>query len=396
MKWSSLILIILLLAMTLAGCSPAAAPSSSQTQAPANTPAGEDETTSLPEPSPTTETASTQAGVTAGISVVDALGRTLTFETAPQRIVLAGRALFMVADALYTFPQAAERVVVTGDTGQGRDNNFITLLDPAYPVKAVLSGDAGAEQIAAADPDVVVLKSYLAETIGAPLEALGIPVVYVDLETPEQYARDLDILGQLFQQPGRAGEVLEYYQTKLFDTTQALASLEETAKPRVLLLYYSDRDGETAFNVPPLNWMQTTLVEQAGGVPVWADANPGGGWTKVGLEQVAAWDADVILLVSYLRSVDEVTAELKADPQWQALRAVQDGKLYGFPGDFYSWDQPDTRWILGQMWLAKTLHPELFTVLDLQAELGEFYRTLYTLDENTIQQEILPRLKGDL
>ena len=165
---------------------------------------------------------------------------------------------------------------------------------------------------------------------------------------------------------------------------------------RVLLLYYSDRDGEIAFNVPPLSWMQTTQVEQAGGVPVWADANPGGGWTKVGLEQVAAWDADVILLVSYFRSVDEVTAELKADPQWQALRAVQAGKLYGFPGDYYSWDQPDTRWILGQMWLAKTLHPDLFSDLDLQAELLEFYSTLYALDGASVEQEILPRLKGDL
>jgi iron complex transport system substrate-binding protein len=334
--------------------------------------------------------------VTAGVSVVDALGRTLTFESVPQRIVLAGRALFMIADALYAFPQAAERVVVTGDTGQGGDNNFIALLDPAYPVKAVLAGDASAEQIAAADPDVVVLKSYLAETLGAPLEVLGIPVVYIDLETPEQYARDLEILGQLFQQPERAGELLEYYQTKLFNTTQALASLDETTKPRVLLLYYSDRDGEIAFNVPPMNWMQTTQVEQAGGVPVWADANPGGGWTKVGFEQVAAWDPDAILLVSYFRNVDEVTAELKADPQWQALRAVQDGKLYGFPGDFYSWDQPDTRWILGQMWLAKTLHPDLFADLDLPSELGEFYRTLYALDETTLEQEILPRLKGDL
>lgn len=110
----------------------------------------------------------------------------------------------------------------------------------------------------------------------------------------------------------------------------------------MLLLYYSDKDGEVAFNVPPMPWIQTIMVEDAGGTPVWAEANPGGGWAKVSLEQVAAWDADVVLLVSYFRSPEEVVAELQANPQWQQLSAVQNDRLYAFPGDFYSWDQPDT------------------------------------------------------
>ena len=166
-KVSSLLLFLAL----LAGCTPAATP---QPTSPVSAAPPTQDT----QPAVTTETPAPQTGVT----LVDALGRTLNFETPPRRIVLAGRALFMVADALYAFPQAPERVVVTGDTGQGRENNFITLLDPAYSQKAVLAGDASAEQIAAADPDAVVLKSYLAETLGAPLDALGIPVVYVDLE----------------------------------------------------------------------------------------------------------------------------------------------------------------------------------------------------------------------
>lgn len=370
-----LLMTVLLAAVLLAGCTPAA-PTAPESQPPAATPVPQEPSTA--------------------VTLVDALDRTVTFEQAPQRIVLAGKALFMVADAMYTFPEAQQRVVATGDTGQSGSDNFIAQIDPAYPEKEVLAGDAGAEQIAATNPDAVVLKSFLAESLGAPLEALGIPVVYVSLETPEQYNRDLAILGALFQNEDRAGELLSYYQNQVFRITQPLAGLPEADKPRVLLLYYSDKDGEVAFNVPPMPWIQTIMVEDAGGTPVWAEANPGGGWAKVSLEQVAAWDADVVLLVSYFRSPEEVVAELQANPQWQQLSAVQNDRLYAFPGDFYSWDQPDTRWILGQMWLAKTLHPDKYPDLDLQAELAEFYGFLYGLDGSFVEQEVQTRMKGDM
>ncbi|MEZ0394817.1 MAG: ABC transporter substrate-binding protein [Anaerolineales bacterium] len=327
------------------------------------------------------------------IVVTDALGRVVRLPAAPQRIVITGRALIMIADAAYIFPQAAERIVGLGDASQGT-GNFISLIDPNYAAKAVLERDASAEQIAALQPDLVILKSYLAESIGQPVEALGIPVVYVDFETPEQYFRDLAILGQVFQDEARAEEAIAYYQSVMERVRQAVSPAER--RPRVLLLYYTSRDGSVAFNVPPLPWMQTRLVEMAGGEPVWADANPGGGWTQVSFEQIAAWDADQIFIISYSRNPSEVTAELRADPTWQALRAVRENRLYAFAADFYSWDQPDTRWILGLLWLAGKLHPEQFPGLDLVAEAQAFYQTLYGLDENFFTENIRPAFKGDL
>ncbi len=327
------------------------------------------------------------------IEITDALGRQVVLPAAPQRIVITGRALIMIADAAYLFPQAPRRIVGLGDAGQGT-SNFISLIDPDYAAKAVLERDAAAEQIAALQPDLVILKSYLAETTGQPLEAIGIPVIYVDFETPEQYFRDLAILGQIFQDEARAEEVMAYYQSVIDRVQQAVSGVEN--RPRVLLLYYTSRDGNVAFNVPPLAWMQTRLVEMAGGEPVWADANPGGGWTQVTFEQIAAWDADQIFIISYNRNPSEVAAELRADPNWQALRAVREGRLHAFAADLYSWDQPDTRWILGLLWLAGKLHPEQFPALDITAEAQTFYQTLYGLDETFFVENILPTFKGDL
>jgi len=339
---------------------------------------------------PPTDTPAVAEGI--GITVTDALGRAVVLPAAPQRIVITGRALFMIADAAYLFPGAAERIVGLGDASQG-SRNFIQLIDPNYAQKQTLDRDAGAEQIAALQPDLVLLKSYLAESVGAPIEALGIPVVYIDFETPEQYVRDLAILGKVFGDEARAAEVIAFYQSKVEAITQAV---QDAARPRVLMLYYNDRDGNVAFNVPPLSWMQTQMVQMAGGQPVWADANPGRGWTQVTLEQIAAWDADQIFMISYFKNPGEVVSDLKADPNWQAIRAVKEGRLYAFPGDLYSWDQPDPRWLLGLTWLAGKLHPDLFPDLDITAAAKEFYATLYGLDAAFVEQHILPTFTGDI
>jgi iron complex transport system substrate-binding protein len=395
---SALLLIVLLVS---AAC--ASQPTPAPTQAPAVAPA--ETTAPQPTPAPTqeptaapTETSAPQptpTEATTSFEVTDALGHTVTFQTPPQRIALAGKANLLVADAIYLFPQASERITVLGKGKQGT-GNFLEVIDSGYEGKIKFDNEVGPEHLAAENPDAVILKSYLAESLGAPLEALGIPVIYVDFETPDQYYRDLATLGQLFQDEDRAQEVAEFYRSRVERITQKTSGLSDEDKPKTLLLYYSDRDGEVAFNVPPMNWMQTILVETAGGDPVWKDANLGKGWTKVTLEQVAAWDADQIHIISYFKPVDEVVELLKADPQWQSLRAVKEEKLYGFACDMLSWDQADTRWILGLTWLATKLHPELFADIDIQAEAQTFFTEMYGLSEASFQENMVPHFAGAL
>jgi iron complex transport system substrate-binding protein len=330
-----------------------------------------------------------------GFTVTDALGRQVTFARPPQRIAVTGKALFMIADAIYLFPEASARVAAIGKTAQGK-LDFIPIIDSNYSSKMILESGAGPEQIAAAQPDVVLLKSSVAESLGGPVEVLGVPVVYVDFETSEQYWRDLTTLGQLFQNEARAQQLIAFYQERTERVSKALAGLDEASKPRVLLLYYSDRDGTVAFNVPPLTWIQTSLVEMSGGQPVWEDAQLGQGWTTVNLEQVAAWDADQIYIVTYFSNVDDIVKTIKADPQWQALRAVKQGQIYAFPGDYYSWDQPDPRWILGLTWLAGRVNPDRFPDLNMEQEIRTFYKELYNLDDAAYREYIQPNLVGDL
>jgi len=330
----------------------------------------------------------------AALTITDARGREVTFAKPPQRIAIAGRANFMLNDTAYLFPEEARaRVVALNKAGQ-RDL-FVELLDPQAEEKLRFEVDAGAEEIVAARPDVVLLKSFMADSLGQALETLETPVLYLEFETPEQYDRDLAILGQLFDDPARAEEVWAFYETRMAQVAAAAADLDEAAKPRVLMLQYSDRGGEVAFKAPPATWIQTQLVEMAGGLPVWKEAAQGGGWAIVNLEQIAAWNPDQVYVIDYFGDVDAIAEKLRADPQWQQLRAVQAGRLYAFPKDFYSWDQPDTRWILGLMWLVERVQPGRLEV-DIQAEIFAFYEHLYGLDTETVTDEVIPRLQGDL
>lgn len=368
---SCLILVAVLASLLLSACG--GAPASSTSEPPASVPVKEG----------------------SGVTVVDAMGRTVEFPQPPQRIVVAGRSSLTIIDTLFLFPEARERVIglVIGRQNPGA---FLNLVDPSFEQKEVLEVEAGPEQIAPLHPDVVIMRSFMAESLGGPVEQLDIPVVYVDLETPEQYFRDLATIGQLFGNSARATEIEAFYQSGLGTVEDQLQDLGDEQKPRTLLLQYTEQGGEVALNVPSALWLQTAEVELAGGNPVWKDAAQGGGWTVVNFEEIAAWDPDKVFVISYGSDSAEVVDKLKSDSQWQALKAVQNGEIYGFAADTFSWDQPDPRWILGVTWLAGKLHPDRFPDLNMMQEASEFFEQMYGLDESTIQEKILSSLKGDV
>jgi iron complex transport system substrate-binding protein len=347
--------------------------------------------TQAPTPSPTAQ----PTVVPTGATVTDALGRTLHFAQPPQRIVVGGRNSLPVVETFYLFPEAAQRLAGMGG-GNQQPGDFLRFIDPTFAQKAVLETGAGAEQISALQPDAVVMKSVNAQAVGKSLEALGIPVIYVELETPEQFTRDVAILGQLFGNPARTQEILSFYQARLQAVSEGLQGVTESARPRTLLVQYSEAGGEIALGVPSASWLQTVEVELAGGVAIWKEAAQAGGWNTVNLEQIAAWDPDTILVVSYSADSRQIVGKLRSDSRWQALKAVKEGRIYGFPADVFSWDQPDPRWILGVTWMASKLFPDRFRGLDMLEETADFFKQMYHMDRASFEANIVPRLRGDV
>jgi iron complex transport system substrate-binding protein len=399
MKLKKLIFVLTVFLLLLSACSgaqnPAEAPgaSNSPAESAANEPApAEEQEPAAEEPAeqPAEEPAS--PAVAYPMTVTDATGHTVTLEKMPERIVIAGKATIMVQDAIFMFAEAQDRVVGIENRGQSVFT-FLPYVDPSLDEKTLLEKNAGPEQIAPLTPDLVLMKSFNAEKLGSAVEALGIPVLYFDLETPEAFMKDIDTLGQLFANQARAEEIKTFYQSRV-DQVESLAASVSTA-PSLLVLQYNLDAEEVAWEVPPDTWLQTLMVEFIGGSPVWKGTGEGGGWTIVSLDQIAAWDPDQIFIIDYDGTAPEIIEGLKADPIWQEFRATQNGQVFGFPADHYSWDQPDTRWILGLEWLAVTAQPELADEINILDEVHAFYSVLYGMDQAAIQADVLPLLADD-
>ena len=347
--------------------------------------------TLAPTPEPTLEPTPAPTHELPAIVITDAFNREVKFQKPPVRIALVGKGVFMVADAVYMFPSVRDRVIGIAAMQQ-KSADFLSILDPNLDQKQQIEMSAGPEQIAALQPDCVILKTTNKE-LGESLASLGIPVVFLELETYAQYDRDLETLGQLFQEQDRAIKLRAYYRTNVADISKYFVDMPDEDLPSVLLINYRAEDGAVSFDVAPTSWIQTALVETAGGLPVWKDAPLGKGWTKVGLEQIAAWDPDYIFVTSYTAPVLEAVATLKVDPQWQELSAVKNARLRPMLGDIYPYDQPDTRWVLGLLWFARSLHPDYIWSLDFYEAARNFYSNMYGMDTKTYEQHIKPLLR---
>lgn len=298
----------------------------------------------------------------------------------------------MVADALYAFPAARPAVVAIAGTDQGL-GAFLEAVDPGFLAKPSLDRTAGAEAYAALSPDLVIVKSSMKSSLGVGLASLGIPALYLNLESPEDYYAEMGLLGSAFKSEARAAELVRYYKEIVGRAEEAARAAQRAGiePPRVLVM----QAGAGSYQVPPDTWMQTRLVELAGGKPVWKGSNPGSGWATVGPEQILAWNPDLVLLISYKEDSKALAESFKADKRFASMAAARTGAVRGYAQDFYSWDQPDTRWGLGLLWLSKTLYPALSASLSIDAEARRFFKLFYQLDDARFDAIIKPRLSGN-
>jgi len=324
----------------------------------------------------------------------DAAGRTIRLERIPQRILAIGHGPHFIAHLMFMFPESRDRLIGWERRGS-KASDFIPMIDPDFEKRSFPDTNPGVEQIAALHPDLVLMRGMASDPKGEALTKVGIPVVYLGLETPEQYAQDISRIGHILGNSSRADEVNRFYQSRLDRISQALTGLRESEKPSILLAMTISRGGKIAVEVPAAAWIQTRQVLLAGGRPVWLKAaGVTSGWTVVNLEQIARWDAErIVLVVWYSMDARRTIEDLKADTRWRSLRAVQNGELKAFPSDIYGWDSPDPRWILGLTWLARTLHPARFKNLDMTTEIEAFFGELYGMSKKDVTAKILPAIR---
>jgi iron complex transport system substrate-binding protein len=171
----------------------------------------------------------------------------------------------------------------------------------------------------------------------------------------------------------RAERYAEYFDEKLAGVRRVTDAIPPEARPRV---YYAGVDLLTTYG----RYSDAgELISAAGGLSVTTDIE-GGNHVQIDFEQLAARDPEFIFIdhgaMNERATVEEIMEGAYGTARYQAVSAVRNRQLYLVPSGVYYWDMGLQK-ILLLMYMAKTLHPEAFADLDLEAEVAAFYTEFF-------------------
>lgn len=249
-------------------------------------------------------------------------------------------------------------------------------------------GDAvNYEAVIAAGPSVALIAAGVSEGTADEAdrlsEQLGIPAVVIssDLtDVPAAYR----FLGKLLGLEDQAEELALYAE----EAFAAVADIPEGERVRV---YYGNK--EDSLETAPTGSASGQILETVNAVNAAGQELDGGGRVRISLEQLLAWDPDVIIVNGEPKASLSGSAAAQAileNPNWASLSAVRSGRVYGAPNAPFSWldRPPGPNRIVGVRWLFHLLYPERCGY-DVDQEVRTFFELFYHV---TLTDEHLERL----
>ncbi len=275
------------------------------------------------------------------LTVTDGLGRTLSLDPNPSRVISLAP-----SNTEILFAVGAGELVVGRDDFSNYPEGVLEL-----PSVGGSMGDYNLEQIASLQPNLILAAEINTPEQVKALEDLNIQVYYLSNPTDlEGVYQNLLIVGELTGRKSQAEELAHSLRARVEAVSQKLAGVTE--RPKV----FYELDGSE----PSKPWttgrgtFMDLLIRLAGGENVAAGMDSS--WGQFGLEALLLADPDFILLGDAAYGV--TPEQVAARAGWEQLTAVQAGQVIPFNDDMAS--RPGPRLVDGLEILARTLHPELF------------------------------------
>lgn len=234
-------------------------------------------------------------------------------------------------------------------------------------------GTANMEEVLAAKPDVIIDVGTVNDTYRSLADKVqqqtGIPYVLIDGSFARS-AKTLRQVGDLLGVRDRAEQLAAYADTTLKSLDTGIAEVPAAERPKI---YYGR--GPDGLETGLAGSINMEILDAAGATNVAAEAGKGG-LTHVSLEQVLAWNPDTILAAS-----PKFASSVKSDPNWQAISAVKNGRIYAAPDLPFGWfdSPPGINRLIGIRWLEAILYPKVFDV-DLSSDVKGFFKLFYQVD----------------
>jgi iron complex transport system substrate-binding protein len=245
------------------------------------------------------------------------------------------------------------------------------------------------EEIIKLAPDVVLSIGTIDDAAVSDAERiqglLGTPVVLIDstlTKTGDAYRFAGEVLGL----PDRAEELAAYSDEVI---RQAQENTAKLAAGDRISLYYAE--GGKGLHTDPEGSNHTEVFTLVGARNVAdVDLQQGYGMSPVSLEQVIAWDPQVIVVASDPSGETDVYGQITTGSDWATIQAVEDGRVYVIPHGPFDWvDRPySIGRILGIPWMGNLLYPDLYD-FDMVAKVKEFYKLFYHFELTDTQLQTL-------
>ena len=294
------------------------------------------------------------------VTVVDQAGREVVIEEEPEKVVSG----YYISTSLLIALDLDEKMV--GIEAKA-DKRAIYKLSAPELIDLPSVGSAkefDLEGCAALEPDLVILPLKL-KNAAETLTELGIDVLLVNPEDQELLTGMMDLIATAANRQTQVQALRTFTAEQEALLTETLAGAET---PKVYLAGNSSllsTAGDAMY--------QSDMIRLAGGANAAASLTDPY-WVEISYEQLLAWDPAYIVLASDASyTVDDVLA----DPNLADCTAVKNGAVYQLPGKAEAWDSPVPSGILGAVWLANVLHPDLFSAENCNALIDEYYETFY-------------------
>jgi iron complex transport system substrate-binding protein len=308
-------------------------------------------------------------GNASGAEVTDAAGRTVAVPDRVERVFAAGPPAAIV---LYTL--VPDKLLGWTRAPSPEEAAYLPERYRDLPAHGRLTGrgnDVNLEKLLALDPDLVVDIGSVGPTYASladrVVEQTGVPAILLGGrldELPDTYR----LLGGVLGAEDRAEHLAAYIEETLDEVSLRIARLPPEARPRVY--YARGQEGlDTALtgsiNVEALDFVRARNVA--------GETGDRSGLATVSLEQVLAWNPEVIV------TVDPIFAErVRSDPLWATIDAVRNDRIHLAPQFPFPWIDfpPSVNRVIGVRWLASVLYPEAFPE-SLDEITREFYELFY-------------------
>lgn len=325
---------------------------------------------------------------TESITITDHGGNEVTVPVNAQRVAVIG--IWPLPSVLTVFFNSAERIVGMPEPSLSAAQNG--LLGELYPeileaeTQFITDDTINIEELMKLDPQIVFYNcaksTYADQLREAGFTAVGISVNKWEYDCIETLNEWISLLSLIFPEDAKAQQVSEKSDEIYALVQERVSTLEAEERTRVFFLYqYTD----TSILTSGGSFFGQWWADATGCINVAEEIMTDNGIT-VNLEQVYAWDPELIFITNFTTAQPEdIINSSIGSYDWSEIEAVKTGRVYKMPLGIYRSYTPGADAPVTLLWMAKTVYPELFEDIDIKQTAREYYKELFGVELSDAQ-----------